>query len=218
MSDYEKKRAAIVQLMEYAVPESLLDTALDVLDVYRDDRLGLTLLHEFYSFLPDTQENYIKELRLIGRNRGIFLLAAMTGSNGFLYIVSSEGVEFQGSAKEGFWHQELLDFYGFSSGKDLADSVESLKSYPVYEPLGMDSDVCPACHAETGEMHELGCPVEVCPWCGGQLIYCNCRFEKMDRDSLESEADLEELEALLNEQGRIAYGPEQRPVFPTSDE
>jgi hypothetical protein len=38
-----------------------------------------------------------------------------------------------------------------------------------------DSDECPECGAPTGELHELGCDVEQCPYCGGQFISCDCR-------------------------------------------
>jgi hypothetical protein len=34
---------------------------------------------------------------------------------------------------------------------------------------------CPDCAAGVGEYHVLGCDVEQCPYCGGQLIFCDCR-------------------------------------------
>src|SRR3954447_17239662 len=34
---------------------------------------------------------------------------------------------------------------------------------------------CPDCGAGPGEFHELGCDIEQCPYCGGQLISCDCR-------------------------------------------
>jgi hypothetical protein len=34
--------------------------------------------------------------------------------------------------------------------------------------------VCLDCEAEDGQIHELGCDVETCPRCGGQLISCGC--------------------------------------------
>ena len=36
---------------------------------------------------------------------------------------------------------------------------------------------CGDCHALEGEYHELGCDLERCPFCGGQLISCDCCYE-----------------------------------------
>jgi hypothetical protein len=55
--------------------------------------------------------------------------------------------------------------------------------------------------------------VEICPWCGGQLVHCDCRFEKLGLDALTTEAELTQFEVLLEERGRIPYSPEQRPAF-----
>jgi len=33
---------------------------------------------------------------------------------------------------------------------------------------------CHDCNAKPGELHELGCDMETCPKCGGQLISCSC--------------------------------------------
>ena len=130
-----------------------------------------------------------------------------------LYLVSSEGVEFQGTVDDGMYDKNTLDFFGYSSREQFqAESRESDK-YPVYEPMDSDENVCPACHAATGELHELGCPVELCPWCGGQLVQCSCRYEKLEVESLSSEKELVRFEEILNEQGRISYSPEQRPSF-----
>src|SRR3954466_12718810 len=33
---------------------------------------------------------------------------------------------------------------------------------------------CTRCGAGVGELHEAGCTVEQCPYCGGQLLSCYC--------------------------------------------
>ena len=80
---------------------------------------------------------------------------------------------------DGYLAEELLDFFGYESAEAFAAICASPETLPIYEPLQMDEDICPACHAVAGEYHELGCPVELCPWCGGQLIHCDCRYEQL---------------------------------------
>lgn len=207
-------RRDIRRAMEYAVPEGYMDQAEELLDVYYDDRIGLTVLYEFYRTLPDAVETWVNDIVIIARQRGIFLLGTITGTGaGYLYLVSSEGIEFQGSMEDKFLADELLDFFEYESQEDFGQACASIEQLNSYEPLQTDVDTCPACHALTGEEHELGCPVEVCPWCGGQLIQCNCRFEQLGLDAITDEEELEEFETLLDERGRIPYSPEQRPSF-----
>jgi hypothetical protein len=213
LTELEKMRKAITAAMEYAVPEEGREEAEDLLEIYREDRIGLTLLREFYNFLPGAQEEWIRELRVVNRLQGIFLMAARTVSHHYLYLVSSEGIEFQGNLEDGFLVQELIDFYGYENTAAFIESCTPFEALPVYEPLQVDGEICPACHAVAGEVHELGCPVEICPWCGGQLINCDCRFEQMGLDGLTNEAELDQFEALLEERGRIPFSPEQRPSF-----
>ena len=213
MDELKKQRQQIRRLMQYAAPEEQLESALDLLVVFRDDRSALTVLQEFYSYLPDAEEDWIKELRLVGRQQGVFLLAAVASRDSYLYLVSSEGVEFHGSLLEGYLDNQLLDFFGFASSDSFKKAAQDPENFPVYQPLQGDIDVCPACHAATGEMHELGCPVELCPWCGGQLIGCNCRFEQLEKDEIADEQDLVRFEELLEQKGRVAYSSEQRPSF-----
>ena len=213
LEDLEGTRKRILEAMDYAVPEENRAAAEDLLDIYREDRIALALLQEFYSFLPEAREDWVRELRLLNRHQGIFLLAACTSQHRYLYLVSSEGLEFQGNMADGFLEDELLDFFGYDSAEAFAAVCTAPENLAIYEPLQMDEDVCPACHAISGEHHELGCPVELCPWCGGQLIHCDCRYEQLGLDSISTEEDLLRFEALLEERGRIPYSPEQRPSF-----
>ena len=211
--DLHEKKRAILAAMDYAVAEDDRAVAEDLLEIYREDRLGLTLLHTFYSCLPEAREAWVREIRLVNRHRGVFLLLAETTVECYFYLVSSEGVEFQGSLRDNYLSAELLDFFGYESEEDFQRVCAGAKALPAYEPLQLDADICPACHAEAGEYHELGCPVEICPWCGGQLIHCDCRFERLGLDALTSEEELLQFEVMLEEQGRIVYSREQRPAF-----
>ncbi len=217
-NDILEKLNSIRALMDFAVPEEKMVEALDLLEIYSEDKIGLDVLHEFYSYLPEGKDDWIREIRLIGRQKGMFLLACITGLTCYIYLVSSEGIEFHGSFEEGIWDKEVLDFFGIENPKDRKGLDGPEKLYPIYEPIGRDAEICPACHAATGEFHELGCPVELCPWCGGQFVYCNCRFDKLELDTLSGEAELIKLEELLSEKGRIPYAPEQRPSFLDTDE
>lgn len=216
-ADLNEQRKAIAAAMDYAVPEADRDEAEDLLEVYREDRIALTLLLEFYSYLPEAREDWVRELRVVNRQQGIFLLAAITAQHQYMYLVSSEGIEFQGRVDDGFLAQELLDFFEYDSAEAFAEVCAAVDALPVYEPMQLDEEICPACHAAAGEYHELGCPVEICPWCGGQLIHCDCRYEQLGLDGLTTEAELLQFEAVLEERGRIPYSPEQRPSFAGND-
>jgi hypothetical protein len=211
--EFAEKRALILQALEYAVPEADREAAEDLVDLYHEDRLALTLLGEFYTCLPEAKEEWVREIRMLNRHRGVFLLVAVTSLQKYLYLVSSEGIEFHGSLAEGYLASELLDFFGYESTAAFAEICAAVDDIPVYEPLLIDEEICPACHAGSGELHELGCPVEICPWCGGQFITCNCRFEQLGLDGITTEDEVLRLEMLLEQRGRIAYSIEQRPRY-----
>ena len=154
--DLDEKRREILAAMDYAVAEADRAAAEDLLEIYREDRLGLTLLHAFYSRLPEAREAWVREIRLVNRHRGVFLLLAETNGESYFYLVSSEGVEFQGSLRDNYLDAELLDFFGYESEEAFTRVCAGAGDLPVYEPLQMDADICPACHAVAGECHEYG--------------------------------------------------------------
>lgn len=45
------------------------------------------------------------------------------------------------------------------------------------ERFKLKSSKCSDCGCKLNSLHHLGCDIERCPRCGGQLMTCNCIFE-----------------------------------------
>ena len=214
-----ERKEEILFLMKYAVPEGHADAAEALLNKYDSDIIALNLLHNFYIRLPEGKDDSVMALRLLNRRQGVFLLCASTGSGlHYLYLVNNEAAYILGTMAEGIIERELLDFFGYSDNKEVLTVTKEPEKLQEYRPYVADSDLCPSCHAAIGEFHTLGCPVEICPWCGGQLTYCNCRFVKLDIETVDKESQIEKLLELLEEAGRIAFKKEHSPGYPTMDD
>lgn len=59
---------------------------------------------------------------------------------------------------------------------------------------------CRDCGCLEGELHKPGCDMEWCPFCGRQLISCDCAYEKLGIDISEGTWAYEH--GLTKEQGR----------------
>jgi hypothetical protein len=119
---------------------------------------------------------------------------------------------------EGILEQELLDFFGYANNRELLALTGKPEMLQEYEPYTSDSNLCPSCQVAEGEFHTLGCPVEICPWCNGQLTYCNCRFTRLNIEAMDKVAQVEKLRELLEEKGRITFKKEHNPGYPTMDD
>lgn len=80
---------------------------------------------------------------------------------------------------------------------------------------------CHDCGCKEGEFHTPGCDMERCPFCGGQLISCNCCYHKLGYKYDESkefcglpeevymtglpDEDEEKWEEILEKKGKIPY-------------
>lgn len=210
-----ERKKEIELLMQYAVPEVHLQEAAACVEIYAGDAMVLNILHNFYSQLPDAVDDGIKTLRLLARRQGTSLFCATTFLNDYLYIASPADVFFLGKLTDGIGDQEVLRFFGFADQQTFADRTRDLGGFGVHTPADRDKTLCPVCLVAAGEYHTLGCPVELCPWCGGQFTRCNCRFEQLDREQLDDEADVERLQEKLESAGRIPFDTEQRPGYPT---
>lgn len=63
---------------------------------------------------------------------------------------------------------------------------------------------CHDCGVKEGQIHEWGCDMERCPFCGWQLISCNCASEMFQVDELSDELDIKR-RAMITEKGRVPY-------------
>ncbi len=214
-----ERKEEILFLMKYAVPEGQVDAAMTLLEKFDTDIIALNLLHSFYIHLPEGTDDSVNDLRLLTSRQGVFLLCVTTGNNfHYLYFVNNEAAHILGTLSEGIINKELLDFFGFADNNEVQALCKEPEKLQMYKPYTPDSNLCPSCHAAVGEFHTLGCPVEICPWCNGQLTYCNCRFKRLDIDTLNKAPQLEKLLELLEEAGRIAFKKEHSPGYPTMED
>jgi hypothetical protein len=72
----------------------------------------------------------------------------------------------------------------------------------VYAKALDGPDICHDCGVKEGEIHQRGCDMERCPFCGDQLITCSCRYTKLGFDYKEPIWDRE----------KMAYSPESHPT------
>jgi hypothetical protein len=71
----------------------------------------------------------------------------------------------------------------------------------------MKREPCHDCACETGEHHILGCDVERCTFCGGQMLSCGCDVKEDSREKWSGIA-FEEARLLCEEKGLYSYfGP-----------
>ena len=209
-----ERKSDIQFLMKYAVPEDQVDAAETILEKYAADIIALNLLHSFYVNLPEGKDDSVKTLRLLTRRQGVFLLCVSTGNGlNYLYLVNREAAHIIGTLSEGIIDRELLDFLGYADNKEVLSLTEKPEQLQEYESYAVDTNICPSCHVAVGEFHTLGCPVEICPWCSGQLTYCNCRFTRLDIDTMDKVSQIEKLLELLEEAGRIAFKKEHSPGY-----
>jgi hypothetical protein len=198
------QKNAILLLMDFAVDEADQPPARELLERYAADTIALLLFHEFYSYLPEAENDAIRILRRLDKRGGNFLIAATTVRDTYLYLANSEGAEFLGNHQEGIWDEEVLEYFGLSREEALAKFMD-LNTFPVYVPVNLDKSLCLVCAVDNGELHRLGCPIEVCPWCGGQLTHCNCRFSEAGVSQLSSDSQLEIFITALDAKGRIPF-------------
>lgn len=201
-------------LMQYATPAEQRPELVKLVDRYAADIIALKVLQSFYSYLPEAQDDGIVQLRRIASRQGVFLLGAKSLLDDYLYLADREKAEFLGALREGIWDQEILEFFGWRDREQFLKAVADPEKLSTHLPVNEAPDLCPACGTADGGLHVFGCPVEICPWCGGQLIHCPCRFDKTGRREFSQESHVDEFLALVEKKGRVKFiAQEQRPTF-----
>lgn len=220
MSDLQSaiEQLDIEELIRYGVRDEQSEAALAVYKRLSINPAAQVVLRRYYSELPEAREEMAVDLKQVATQRGASLLVVeATGGHHYIYLQSGEEALFVSEFSEGITDQRLLDYFGYASveefwkktGKDPA-ALPSL----VPETGSEAPPVCVACGVAVGEVHILGCPVELCPWCKAQLNRCNCRFDQLGISDIDDEEQLDRFEELLDARGRIAFETRQNPSYP----
>jgi hypothetical protein len=215
---FDKLIKEIKLFIRYAVPESEFSKAIALVDRCRNNRLILNLLREHYIALPDAREEAVTRITKLVQRQGIILFVLTTTSTAHLYAVSAEEVAWLGEYPSEL-DSDVLAFWGFANQEEFSNICVPINDLQDYlDGVHGSPRECPACGVEEGEYHHLGCSVEVCPWCEGQLNKCNCRFEQLEVDMVENEEQLERFLELLTAKGRIPFQRHQAPYYPGTSE
>ncbi len=199
--------------IEYSVEASGKKTALALVERYRNNPVALGVLLEFYRILPETREEAVDRIGYLDAVQGVTLLVLGTRNHAYLAVTSEGESHILGEYSRDEVADELLRFFGYQDNEEFLKNCLPIEQL---EEFGADQheQLCPVCHVAVGEYHLLGCPVEVCPWCKGQLSKCNCRFEKLEEETVSSEDQLDRFQELLEKKGRIRFMADQKPAYP----
>lgn len=214
---YGKLIEEIELFIEFSVDEASRELARSVVRRYGNDPLGLAVLREFYAVLPEAREEAVEKIYLLDRLQGVQLLVVATASHAYSVAATESEVHILGEYPEESLPEELIRYFGYRDEEEFRRRCGLLKTLPEYGEFG-DAVFCPVCHVAAGEYHLPGCPVEICPWCDGQLSRCNCRFEQLDTEELENEEQLELFLEKLEAKGRVLFTADQKPAYPGTSE
>ena len=217
----KKQNEALIKdiqiFIEYSVERTERQSALDAIKQYEDNSIVLSVIRDFYARLPEFREEAVATVSPIVSRYGAYLLDVSTKNFQYLYFFQDDTAFYLGEKKDGIGDNDVLNFFGFETNDEFLKTVDD-RSHQYADFKGKISSFCPACAVAAGEFHHLGCPVEICPWCDGQLNICNCRFEQLGVDEITEENEIDRLETLLNDKGRIPFSADHAPAYPTAGE
>jgi hypothetical protein len=210
-----KTAEEIAIFIDYTVRAEEIHAARAFLFSRANDAQALLLIGEYYTNLLEVNDEALVAIKLLRERRGLRLSVLQTASHRYLAISDGEQARILGEYQIEELPAELLAHFGFKDNAAFkADCPETAKlsDLRAFTSLGH----CPVCGVAEGEIHLLGCPVEICPWCDGQLIGCACRFQQLGVEEIDEE-QLQIFEDLLAAKERIPYSREQSPSYPGAD-
>ncbi len=199
--------------IEYSVQSAEKKTALQTLATYEDNGMALRVMKDFYARLPKFREEAVASVSRIVSRHDAYLLKVETKNFQYLYFFQDGKPHYIGEKKDGIGDADVLRFFGYADNRDFLKTVDE-RSNEYANLKGKPHNFCPACMVGEGEIHLFGCPVEICPWCEGQFNMCNCRFEQLGVDEITEDSELDRLEIILNDKGRIPFSAEHAPSYP----
>jgi hypothetical protein len=216
----ELERLSIEELVRYVVSEEELPTALALVRRFGNQHLAAPVLRAYYTALPEGREEMVVDLRLVARREGIALIAVATPAHCYLYLSSAGESLFLGDFEQGVEDESVLELFGYRTTENYRARVPAFSELPPLpaEEQAPELAACVACGVLAGELHLFGCPVELCPWCEGQVSRCNCRFDQLGVDLIDSDGQVERFAELLEAKGRIAFQKDQNPAYPVAGE
>ena len=89
-------------------------------------------------------------------------------------------VIFQGARMVDYWPARILEAQTQAHYVIFGKELGRVRYGSEEEDWGADKRPCHDCRVIKGQFHVVGCDVERCPVCGGQVIGCDCEYEGDD--------------------------------------
>lgn len=124
-----------------------------------EDRI--TYLHHF------SEESFQGELPIADKGTMGYLVQIQDGT-----VIINSAINAGGGCTGKVPCVDLSPDWGF-----LDKAMESFIRTFTYDNPCHTAVKCGECGCSEGELHELGCSWEICPFCGGQLVTWDCRYE-----------------------------------------